>query len=69
MSGKASLTADRRGVTRKPGREITRGMVAALQLPECKEDEQTRREAFQLALANLHKPWARRYIRNFRFKI
>lgn len=24
-------------------------------------------EAYDLAMANLHKPWARRYLRNFRY--
>lgn len=55
-------TVDARGV-RKAAAKLGRTMVPAFQIPERKEDESTKREAYQLALANRHKPWARRYLR------
>lgn len=55
-------TVDARGV-RKRAAEIGRKLVPAFKLPERDEDVSIKREAYQLALANRHKPWARRYLR------
>lgn len=50
-----------RGV-RVAARKLARKMVPAMPVPE-PEDDQLKRDAYQLALANRHKPWARRYLR------
>ena len=55
-------TLDARGV-RKRAAEIGRKLVPALRLPDREEDVSIKREAYQLALANRRKPWARRYLR------
>jgi len=56
-------TADRRGVIRRQAQAIGRKLVPAMPVPERQEDEQMKRDAYQLAKANRHKPWARRYLR------
>jgi len=58
-----TVAYDARGV-RKAAAKLGRKMVPAFQIPERKEDESTKREAYQMALSNRHKPWARRYLRS-----
>jgi hypothetical protein len=65
VEGKCDRTEDRRGVVRRQARDMGRKMVPAMQLPERQEDEALKRDAYQLALANRHKPWARRYLRQY----
>lgn len=55
-------SADQRGVVRKQVRNLRRSIVPGLQLPERQEDEQSKRDAYLLARANQHKPWARRWL-------
>lgn len=50
----------KRGARVKPAQR--RAIIEANMVPEA-----PRGEAYQLAIANLHKPWARRYLRQFRF--
>jgi hypothetical protein len=59
-------SADRRGVVRR--KPPTSAQLKAEKVTQATESP-IRIEAYKLALANLHKPWARRYIRNFRFTI
>lgn len=50
---------------RKAGAKLARKMVPALRVPEPHEEE-VKRDAYALALAMRHKPWARRYLRQYR---
>jgi hypothetical protein len=59
----STQSTDRRGVVRRQVRDMGRNITPGFRLPECQQDESIAREAYQLALANCHKPWARRYLR------
>lgn len=50
-----------RGV-RVAAKKLARKLVPAMPVPE-PEDNQVKRDAYHLAIANRHKPWARRYLR------
>jgi hypothetical protein len=60
------MTADQRGVVRRQVRDMGRKLVPAFELPERQEDEALKRDAYLLARANQHKPWARRYLKQQR---
>lgn len=47
---------------RRRAREIARKLIPAMPVPDPGE-EFVKREAYQLAVANRHKPWARRYLK------
>lgn len=48
---------------RKAASQLGRKLVPAMPAPE-PEDDQVKRDAYQLARENVHKPWARRYLKN-----
>lgn len=50
---------------RKAAAKLARNMMPAMPVPSPK-DEIVKREAYRLAKANRHKPWARRYLRELR---
>lgn len=50
---------------RKEAAKLARNMIPAMPVPS-PEEETVKREAYQLAKANRHKPWARRYLRELR---
>jgi len=59
-------STDQRGVIRR--KPPTPAQLKAEKVTQATESP-IRIEAYKLALDNLHKPWARRYLRNFRFTI
>lgn len=50
---------------RKAAAKLGRTMIPAMTVPS-PEEEIVKREAYQLAKNNRHKPWARRYLRSIR---
>lgn len=52
---------------RKAGSKLARKTIPAMPAPESTDpDAGAKREAYQLAKSNRHKPWARRYLRALR---
>ena len=61
------MTSEQRAVWKR-GAKLARKIVPALRIEIAVDGTETgpspaRREAYQLAVANRHKPWARRYLR------
>jgi len=51
-------------VIRREAREIARKLIPAMPAPESHDpNADAKREAYALAKASRHKPWARRYLR------
>lgn len=61
IKGARVETADER-LNRKEAARIARNILPGLVVPE-PEVETVKRAAYQMAKSNLHKPWARRYMR------
>lgn len=59
-------TSDFARGARKAASKLARTMIPAMPVPS-PEDDAVKRAAYQLAKANRHKPWARRYLRSIRY--